>query len=167
MSSQNILDEPELWKPIYKAPYYEISNYGAVRSWRNSTGDLVEEPRIVRPGLNRRRTCLDVLLRVNGQYRSRRVHILVLEAFVGVRPIKSYVGIHIDENIFNNRSSNLKWVPYNYTRRSTTKLSTDDVIKIRGLSAAGLPDCEIAKQFPVSYDLINKIVNHKRWKNVG
>lgn len=50
-----------------------------------------------------------VTLTRDGVSKSHRVHLLVLEAFVGPRPTPDAVGLHFDDDIWNNRVDNLRW----------------------------------------------------------
>ena len=52
---------------------------------------------------------LCVKLWKDGEEYRRRVHILVLEAFVSPRPSPSHLGLHWDDDPSNNQATNLRW----------------------------------------------------------
>lgn len=100
----------EVWKPVvgYEG-LYEVSDYGRVRSIPN-------------PGLRGKKTTgrirkltpkdsghLQVDLWRGNSRQMRKVHQLVLEAFVGERPSMDHVGCHWDGDPTNNHASNLRW----------------------------------------------------------
>lgn len=103
-------EQPEKWKPVvgYEG-LYEVSDRGGVRSL----------PRIDAQGGRRRmRVHKDsrmdawghrgVKLRLDGVVKSRYVHQLVLEAFVGPRP-EGLVACHWNDVPDDNRLENLRW----------------------------------------------------------
>jgi hypothetical protein len=85
----------EEWRQVFDSPKYEVSNLGRVRGPRG----------VMKPyDVNRREPYQYV--RLHG--RNRRVHHLVLEAFIGPRP-EGMETRHIDRNPRNNVLSNLRW----------------------------------------------------------
>lgn len=103
----------ERWLPVvgYEG-YYEVSDQGRVRSVARTATDSIGRTysypsRILRQFPQAKG---HLALRVtNGtRYRTRTVHQLVLETFVGPRPAGLY-GCHNDGNPANNRVSNLRW----------------------------------------------------------
>ena len=103
----------ETWKQVPDFPGYEVSDEGRVRSTRVSI-----KPRLLalshgKPGRAGRRFerpegSLHVSLRRDGQTFKRRVHRLVMEAFVGPRP-DGLETRHIDGDHTNNHLSNLRY----------------------------------------------------------
>jgi len=91
----------DTFKPIPCAPRYEISEDGAIRG--NTRNGLTYRKWDTSERYPRVSLCLP-----NGTVIYRRVHILVLEAFVGPRP-KGMVARHIDDDPLNCRRSNLRW----------------------------------------------------------
>ena len=96
----------EEWKPIKGFEgYYDISNFGRVRSYRINQF-MLKEPRIM--------TLTDsygydyVHLKVKEKNKRIRVHRLVAEAFIP-NPDNKPVIDHIDRNTKNNNVSNLRW----------------------------------------------------------
>lgn len=91
----------ELWKtvPGYGGRY-EVSDLGRVRS-RLGRG------RILRPHVNRY-GYLQLNLSLDGEVQKRKVHHLVLDAWVGERPV-GHEACHGDGVKLNNALSNLRW----------------------------------------------------------
>jgi hypothetical protein len=89
------------WRPITSVPGYQVSAAGQVRRTR---GRLVLSPRP-------HRGYFRVDLRLpSGRVVHRKVHLLVLEAFVGPRPSSRHHGAHFpDPDPTNNNVKNLRW----------------------------------------------------------
>lgn len=92
----------EQWKEIEGFPDYEISNLGRVK--RATPACQTAIGRILCPW-EQSWGYLQVTL--NGKH--KRVHILVLNAFIGKCP-EGYEGNHKDGNKKNNRIDNLEWI---------------------------------------------------------
>ena len=113
------------WKPIPNHEGYEVSDSGDVRSWLpiNGRGGLASSPRLL--------TILPFAdspyLRVSLRGKTRRVHQLVLEAFVGPCPA-GHVVMHKDDDPTNNALSNLRY--------GTHQDNSDDMIN-KGRSCKG------------------------------
>lgn len=97
----------EEWRSVLGEPGYEISNRGRVRSWRGPNGSHRKKPRL-RKLASDKDGYLNVLYISDGWYVLRKVHHLVLEAFVGRRrpgqECRHKNGIASD-----NRLDNLAW----------------------------------------------------------
>lgn len=102
----------EVWKPIDGYPHYEVSNLGRVRSWRPRNGRglaLADEPRVLKAIPFSGRPYLKVALTdLGGHVSHKRVHRLVLSAFVGPCP-EGLEGCHNDGDPSNNALTNLRW----------------------------------------------------------
>ena len=96
----------EEWRPVvgYEG-FYEVSDQGRVR--RVAAGQGSVAGRILRPSSDPKGR-QQVTLSGGGVARRRRVHHLVLEAFVGPRP-DGMVACHWDDNPRNNALANLRW----------------------------------------------------------
>ncbi|WAW11629.1 HNH endonuclease [Acinetobacter phage nACB1] len=107
-----------IWKPIPNFEGYDVSDQGQVRSWRpkNGRGSLLTTPHL----LSLTPFSDSDYLRVNLGGKSRRVHQLVLEAFVGPCP-KGHLVMHLDDDCTNNNLSNLKY--------GTPKENLEDMVK--------------------------------------
>ena len=90
----------ERWRPVIDFDRFEVSDQGRVR--------IAASRRVVATRLSATGGYVMVTLNMNGQKTSRRVHRLVLEAFVGPCPGGEY-GCHIDGDPTNNRLKNLRW----------------------------------------------------------
>jgi len=90
----------ETWKPIPNHPGYEASDQGRVRNARTL--------RVWKPRRNREGYLRVNLPTGNGKERTRYVHQLVLEAFVGPMP-KGGLTRHLDGKPANNARSNLRY----------------------------------------------------------
>jgi hypothetical protein len=113
-----------------------------------------------------------------GRSRQTKVHILVLEAFVGPRP-DGMVCRHLDGNPQNNRLSNLRWgtPEENYadrrlhgthntgSRNGRAKIDESDVIAIRQRLAAGHKQAAIAQDFGISLGIVAHISAGRTWKS--
>lgn len=99
------MNEIEIWRPIVGYEnLYEVSNTGRVRSLNYMRTGKVRElkPETNSGGYLYVRLCRD------GKVKSRYVHQLVIEAFVGPRP-EGYEINHINEDKRNNSVENLEY----------------------------------------------------------
>ena len=102
----------EEWRDIegYEG-YYQVSNYGQVRSldrWRNSgTGGYMHKGRILKQEISNCGYYM-VTLSVDGRCKRYSVHRLVAQAFIPNLEYKEQVN-HIDGEKSNNTVENLEW----------------------------------------------------------
>ena len=107
--------EDEIWKPIKGFPYYEISNYGNVRSLDKKVnsihGTRICKGKLLKTHQNKKRDGYCYVSLANGKktHSSFRVHRLVAEAFIPNPYNKPQVN-HIDGDVTNNNVNNLEWV---------------------------------------------------------
>lgn len=92
----------ETWKAVPGASRYEVSDHGRVCSTRRS------KPRILTPYRSPKGYLILQIVTDEGTRRGVRVHVLVLEAFVGPRPAGQQTR-HLDGDPGNNHLSNLRW----------------------------------------------------------
>src|SRR5262249_46858792 len=86
---------------------YEVSNLGRVRSWLSLNGrGVAKKPHLLKPLPVR--AYFQVGMRRDGEYTYRKIHHLVLEAFVGPCPA-GMEGCHGDDDPSNNAVENLRW----------------------------------------------------------
>lgn len=104
----------EQWRPVagYEG-FYEVSDLGRVRSLprvitRKNDSPLPVPGRIMSPSPNGRAKHRALLLSRQGKVKTAKVHILVLEAFVGPRP-EGQVARHLNDDPDDNRLANLAW----------------------------------------------------------
>ncbi|ALA06154.1 HNH endonuclease [Mycobacterium phage Target] len=90
------------WRPVPEelSDRYEVSEYGEVRSLLS--GKILKTFRTPPMGYHA------VVLKKDGVKYRKRIHVLVLETFVGPRP-EGMVACHSDGNLDNNHVSNLRW----------------------------------------------------------
>jgi hypothetical protein len=118
----------EQWKDItgYEGSY-QVSSTGRVRSLDRVTcsdtrGPQTLKGRVLKPGIASN-GYYTVALRKDGNTRTRTVHDLVADAFVGVRP-KGLVIDHIDGDRLNNLPINLRYVPQAVNGQNVTKANS-------------------------------------------
>lgn len=101
--------EKELWKDIkdYEG-LYQASNLGRIKSLIGWNGkEYVHREKILKPTITDRRYA-SVTLHKNKRSKSVMIHRIIAEIFVDNSYNFPYV-MHIDENMYNNKASNLKW----------------------------------------------------------
>lgn len=158
--------EQEIWKPVigYES-LYAVSSFGRVKRttlYNNSTN------KPLRPlwGDHYDHVCLSK----NGKQRSRTIHRLVAEAFIGIP--NGLVVNHIDGNKLNNRLSNLEVISRSENeihkrdvlKRGNLKLDWGRVTQIRELRSNGQTLKSLAIQFGVTKANVSAIVKFRSWK---
>lgn len=128
--------EQERWLPVPGwEGLYEVSDLGRVRSLDRPNG-LRGRVRVLSVGSH---GYLDVGLCDGGVRRTRLVHRLVLEAFVGPCP-EGQEACHADSDRTNNRLSNLRW--------DTTKANAADRVAAgHARSPTGQTHCKHGHEF--------------------
>jgi len=95
-----------------------------------------------------------------------KVHILVLEAFVGPRP-DGLVGCHKDDNTTNNAVENLYWGSESQNThdrcRKNNKLTAAQAAEIRARRATGESGRALAKEFGVSEQMICDVYKNRSY----
>lgn len=171
----------EEWRVIPTLPLYEASNLGRVRAFK--TGKVRKTYLRDKGGgvLYYMLTLWDAEVR---KYKSREVHTLVLEAFVGKRPAGMYT-CHNDGDSTNNRLSNLRYdtPKSNYEdmrrhgtlnivrgeRRGHAKLTETEVLEIRRTYRPfdkGYSLRALARRFNISRSVIRSILSNNTWDHV-
>jgi len=177
----------EEWRPVvgYEG-YYEVSNWGRVRSVAKGKGRKTGKLLVQRAHI--RDEYFSVILCRETKQKSRKTHALVAEAFIGRCPFGKQID-HIDGNRQNNVVPNLRYVTQLENRRAAVrrrgewavnsmppppmygkdnpaaKLTRDQVLDIRRLVIEGMTQRAVAKEFGVSTSAVWLIVhgkNHKR-----
>src|SRR5262245_50905166 len=172
----------ERWLPVPGWPGYEVSDLGNVRSYWQGLGGhqtgsrLVDTPHLLRPTVLH--GYLLVGLKAVGRPGVlRRIHRLVLEAFVGPCP-PGMEACHNNGKRDDNRPENLRWDTHrgNHSDRarhgttnggeksSNAKLTAAEVMEIRRLKAKeGLGSKRLSRRFKVSSHCIRQILNGQTW----
>lgn len=100
------MTDDTLWAPIPGMEgRFEVSNKGDVRSLRNRRN------RVLTVSDKGYHTLKLPRLSAGRTWKTYKVHILVLEAFVGPRP-EGFVARHLNDDKTDNRVENLKWGTY-------------------------------------------------------
>jgi hypothetical protein len=171
-------EQPERWLPVVGwEGLYEISDLGNVRSHYTGTrsrlrGDLLS------PGPNAY-GYLTVALYRDGGSKSRLVHQLVLEAFVGPREpgVMSLHGTggHTDNRLVNlrygtakeNAADRYRDGTNNHGERcGTSKLTEAIVTECRRRYAAGETQATLAQEYGVNTGAICEAINGKTWAHL-
>lgn len=159
----------EVWRTVLGWPNYAVSSHGRVRGPRT----------ILSPAITRG-YCVVTLMR-DGVAKNRKVHSLVMEAFVGPPPFSGAMVAHNDGDQTNNRVSNLRWASAkenqaDRTRHGThirgsevrgAKLTERDIPTIRARISAGELYASIAQDFAVSVSTISLIKRNVIWGHVA
>jgi hypothetical protein len=170
----------DFFRPIPGFPGYRVSSVGEVESCWTRRGRLCllsDAWRPLRP--ISRQGYLTVNLSKEGKKSARRIHRLVLEAFVGPCP-DGHVACHGDGERANNLLENLRWDTHQanaddtlkHGRRrmgsdSNAKLAEGDVLEIRQQRAEGVPTGELASRFGVTKQNIEAIVYRRSWRHLS
>ena len=105
----------ENWRPVVGQPDYEISDLGRVRSWKKYGAPA---PRILKPSK------YDGYEVATMSRAHRRIHRLVLDAFVGLRPDRMLTR-HLDGDRSNNALTNLTYGTASENMRDRRTHGTD------------------------------------------
>lgn len=176
--------EKETWKPVrcYEG-LYEVSSLGRVRTLRpRGTCNGGSIPRssdgILSDGMSEDGYRLVALYSADGKRKMHRVHVLVLEAFVGLRPVLMMAG-HLNAVRDDNRVENLCWLTHreNVDQRTEdgntaageghgrAKLTEAKVLEIRSMRGV-VTQKELARRFGVSKTSICFIQSGRNWPHV-
>lgn len=183
----------EEWKDVvgYEG-LYQVSSHGRVRSldrvYRRKDGALVpHRGRVLRPAKMTKGSrqplghyYLVVGLSKNARVKVHLIQTLVLEAFIGPRPLGARA-LHSDDDKTNNRKNNLYWGSQKDNiadairngkqcigeRHPLAKSTAAEVRKIRELYATGeYAQKDLARMFARSFVWIHSVVRWKKWKHV-
>ena len=165
----------EIWKVVKDYPDYEVSNKGRVRSYK--CGYL----HFLKPGKRLPGYLHVVLANKKGSF-NKSVHILVLEAFIGLRP-NNLVANHKDGIKTNNNFNNLEWItksedvkharhlgliPYIRIGEQTSqaKLKDGEVWLIKRLLWFEYTQRKVAKMFKVCGSTVGRINKEYVWSHI-
>lgn len=181
----------EIWKSIpgYEG-LYEASNLGRIRSldrvhltYQYQAKKKVKRKikgRVLAQGNSRHPLYKEARLSKDGIAKTLSVHILILQAFVGLCP-KGMECSHKNGNASDNRIENLEWT----TRKENAQLrivhgtqvcgsrvvhkailNESDVVTIKRLLRRGIDYKEIATAYRVRSGVIHAIKSNRTWKHV-
>jgi len=171
--------DDEMWERIpFADKHYEVSNYGRVKSF---CYDKING-RIVKPGVIK--GFYNVSFMSGGKKKSFLVHKITAELFVDKTDMEQDTVIHLDWNKSNNHFSNLQWVKKDEAykrmfkrihdkRRNSkekiitySKLTEEDVVRIKSMLNRGITQNVIAKLFCVSEMQITRIKRGENWAHI-
>ena len=171
--------EGERWLPVRGLEeLYEVSDFGRIKSLKNHRGNVRKHPIVLTPSLRGRPGAKYPSCSLAGR-KNKRVHRLVLEAFVGGCP-PGMESAHLDGNPQNSRLDNLQWATAKENARhrceihkthfrgsqvTVSKLDETDIPIIRALGGK-MSQMNIGKIFGVSQMVIQKILVGKIWRHV-
>jgi len=179
MTKKQANTEEEIWKEVIGFPGYEVSNHGRVRSFRGKNGKLKSAPSYMSNYCYKNRYHRVTMSDSNHNKRTKTLHRVVLEAFVGLCPV-GHEGCHADGNIHNNHIENLRWdtVKNNHIdmikhgnslvgeKNHNSKLTNDNIYFIRMNKKKGM-GIIMAKLFNVNPETIYLIWSQKTWKHLA
>lgn len=153
--------------------YYEVSNYGNVRS-TSYKGTKILKPAKTRNGY------LNVVFCIKQCKVHKFIHRLVADAFIDNPNHLEQVN-HINGNKEDNRVSNLEWCTQEYNNqhaynnnllnryedRPEAKLTKEKVLKIPELIEQGATTDDLKNLFKVSRRCIDNIFEGKSWSGLG
>ena len=178
------LDQEE-WRPIPGFLGYEVSNWGRVRSfWGrgfSTHGSPRATPTMMKNKKGKHGGYPEVHLRGVKGIKLKKVHNLVLSAFVGPKP-ENMECCHRDDDPANNFLYNLRWDTRSNNKldavrngkhhcpqgenNPSSKLKDAEIVNIREQANQGKPIISIAEEFGVSKVAIRYIVKRINWKHV-
>lgn len=191
LSEESVSLPGEEWSAVVGFPAYRVSSLGRLRS--------IVRRRGARAGINGgilfgwkhrsiaggKVSCISASLRKDEKAHERRMHHLVLEAFVGPRP-DGMEGCHNDGNPENNAVGNLRWDTHaaNMADQAVhgtksnppihlgenhpkTKLTEEDVKAIRAAPRVRGMKTKLANIYGVAQITITRIINREVWRHVA
>ncbi len=171
----------EIVRDIPDWPGCRVSNLGNVSCClkRGRGGGLTDTWRPLKACLNKVTGYLSVHLHNRGHTKIRTVHSLVLEAFIGPRPVGAYECRHLNGDKTDNRLENLAWgtcsennhdkVQHGTSnrgeRQGLSRLTEELVREIRHLKGiVGAPS--LAARFGVARQTINDVMARRTWNHI-
>jgi len=160
----------EAWRQVEGYPSYEVSDRGCVRRCLDA-GYRVLKPLVATNRYHQ------VCVFNAGQGRRMLVHSLVAAAFLGPRPSPEHQVNHLDGDKANNTAENLEYVTRRENRRHASatglcargqrngaaSLTDQQVIEIKGLLLAGLPQAALGRRYGVGRSTVHRIATGANW----
>lgn len=175
-------ERPEEFRLIPDCPEYRVSNNGRVQSRWKRLGIkkfLTDEWKSIRLSVDDRGYHVFNLCKTEAKIK-KRVHVLVLELFVGPKP-DGHEGCHWNGIKTDNRVENLRWGTHlenmrDKHRHGTTmcgtkvpnsKLNDEKVVEMRRLfNEEGLSTGKIGRLFSVGQMTAWDAINRRTWRHV-
>lgn len=170
----------EEWRPIRESPDYAVSNLGRVKRITDSCRQY--KAGMILKQNHHPKGYLYCALYKDGKSKNRFIHHLVLEEFIGPRPLREECN-HQDGVKRNNTPDNLEWATHSENEKhayrtglkfqgagddcQNSKLKSGEVWLIKKLLASGiLRQGAIAKMFRVGRENISAIHCGKSWAHI-
>jgi len=150
----------EQWRAVVGwETLYEVSDLGQVRSIARQSirGDrpYTIRGRVLKPRRDTNDRLGVMLYDTQGKGHERRVHLLVLEAFVGPRPA-GLEGCHWDDDHDNNRLENLRW--------ATRSENEYDKVRNGNQYNAVKTECKSGHEFTPENTILRPGKNGRTWR---
>jgi len=169
---------PEEWRSILGwEGWYEVSNHGRVRRCRAAKATFAG--RALKPLVRRDGRCT-VSFSGQGNQRTYQIAKLVIEAFVGPRPVGQEIN-HLDGNPGNNCLGNLEyctrsenalhayslglWQAKRGEDHGLAKLTNEQVIVIRACKGV-VSQRLLAHAFNISRPVVKSVQSYRTWRHV-
>lgn len=171
--------ETEIWHTVIKSQgTYSVSNLGRVR--RDRRGPNTYEGKIL-VAFPSSKGYASVDIRQNGIRKTRPIHQLVGESFIGPCP-EGMEWNHKNGNKMDARVDNLEFLTHSEntlhayrvlgvpglcgSTNPSAKLSESQIFQIRHLYKQGLSKLLLAEKFSVSKHTIHSIIYRRRWTHI-
>lgn len=169
----------EVWRSVVGfEKLYVVSSHGRVAALHGAHGEPAFH--ILKPGTITSRGTLNCVLTKNGARFNRRMHRLVLDAFVGPCPA-GFMGLHKNDIGSDNRCENLYWGTHadnmrdravnrrtaRGVRTASSKLTDERVRALREEHAAGVSAGQLAKRVKLSKSAVCRLINRQTWGHVS
>lgn len=161
----------ESWKKVLGTQSYFVSSLGRVKTVKNGREHIQKL-------YERDNGYLSCNVYYEGVQKTKEIHILVAEAFLGERPSSQYVINHIDGNKTNNHLSNLEYITYaentqhafdtglnvSGENHPNSTISNKQVVLMKFLIKLGYSDKDIAERFEIAQRTVNRIRHNQSRK---
>ncbi len=163
----------EQWKPIDE--FYDVSDLGRVRSWKNGKWGKRKEPRLIKPTINSG-GYYNASIHVNKKMFTKTVHRLMIAAFYGPSDldVNHKNGIKTDNRLENleycthqenmaHAAENSLLKPVCGEKHGRSKITDEQALEI--FNAKGT-QIVIAENYKVTREAVSAIKRQKIWKHI-
>ncbi len=165
-------------KPYPRCENYLVAKDGTVWRSKSKGGKPLATPVLITPRVRSGYPSVGVWSK--SVQKAESVHVMVLETFVGPRPL-GFQAEHLDGNRLNPRLENLRWATKseNNSRKrdhgtmpvgvasGTAKLNNSAVIEMRRMASEGVSFTKIGAAFGVHRTTAQRAVVGKRWGHIA
>lgn len=167
------------WRVVPSFPWLEASSDGRVRRTLVALNGM--RPREIEGAIDKRGYIMLCIQRGNIRRGNIGKHVLICEAFHGLRPSPAHLVAHWDGDSTNNVPSNLRWATekenaadrtrHGHTLRgtdvNTAKLNEFVVLEMRRLAKEeGFTGKQLGEMFGVDRNHATRVLNGKCWAHV-